>query len=95
MTINLRAAKNWQSAKTKMSSVRALTRKKYGKTHEVKEKNVLLAKVDKIVNELSTNVRDFAQYQDIIELLERQGTQLNDKEEAIVINHLRDKYDIY
>ena len=95
MTINLRAAKNWKSAKTKMSSVRALTRKKYGKTHEAKEKNILLAKVDKIVNELSSDLRDFAQYQDIIELLERQGTQLNDKEENIVIKHLRDKYDIY
>jgi hypothetical protein len=95
MTINLRASKNWQSAKTKISSVRALTRKKYGKTHEAKEKNALLAKVDEIVDELSSNVRDFAQYQDIIELLERQGTKLNDEEEDIVIKHLRDKYDIY
>ena len=95
MTINIRAAKNWKSAKTKMSSVRALTRKKYGKTHEAKEKNILLEKVDKIVNELSSDLRDFAQYQDIIELLERQGTQLNDKEEDIVRKHLRDKYDIY
>ena len=34
-------------------------------------------------------------YKDIIELLERQGTQLNDKEENIVIRHLRDKYEIY
>ena len=95
MTINLRAAKNWQSAKTKMSSVRALTRKKYGKTHEAKEKNVLLAKVDKIVNELSSDLRDFAQSQDIIELLERQGTKLNEDEENIVIKHLRNKYEIY
>ena len=95
MTINIRAAKNWKSAKTKMSSIRALTRKKYGKTHESKEKNALLAKVDKIVNELSSNVRDFAQYQDIIELLERQGTKLNEDEEDIVRKHLRTKYNIY
>lgn len=95
MTINLRAAKNWQSAKTKISSVRALTRKKYGKTHEAKEKNVLLAKVDEIVDNMKSDLRDFAQWQDIVELLERQGTKINDEEEAIVIRHLRDKYDIY
>jgi len=95
MTINLRASRNWQSAKTKMSSIRALTRKKYGKTHEAKEINVLLKKVDEIVDGLSQTHRDFAQYQDIIELLERQGTKLNDEEEDIIIHHLRDKYDIY
>ena len=95
ITFNLRAAKNWQSAKTKMSSVRALTRKKYGKTYEANATNVLLAKVDKIVNELSSDRRDFAQYQDIIELLERQGTKLNEDEEDIVRKHLRNKYEIY
>lgn len=95
MTFNLRAAKNWQSAKTKMSSVRALTRKKYGKTYEANATNILLAKVDKIVNELSSDRRDFAQYQDIIDMLDRSGTHLNDEEEDIVIKHLRDKYDIY
>jgi hypothetical protein len=95
MTINIRAAKNWKSAKNKMSSVRALTRKKYGKTHEAKAKNVLLAKVDEIVDNLSSDLRDFAQYQDIIELLERQGTKLNEDEEDIVKKHLRNKYEIY
>jgi hypothetical protein len=95
MTINLRAAKNWQSAKTKMSSVRALTRKKYGKTHEAKEKNVLLSKIDKIVDNLSTDQRDFAQYQDIIDIFDRSGTKLNEDEEDIVIKYLRNKYDIY
>ena len=78
-----------------MSSVRALTRKKYGKTYEANATNILLAKVDKIVNELSSDRRDFAQYQDIIELLERQGTQLNEDEEDIVRKHLRNKYEIY
>jgi len=95
MTINLRAAKNWKSAKTKMSSIRALTRKKYGKTHEAKEKNVLLSKIDKIVDNLSTDQRDFAQYQDIIDIFDRSGTKLNEDEEDIVIKHLRNKYDIY
>jgi hypothetical protein len=96
MTINLRAAKNWKSAKTKMSSIRALTRKTYGKKHEAKEKNVLLSKIDKIVDNLSTDQRDFAQYQDIIDIFDRnERRHLNEDEEDIVIKHLRSKYDIY
>ena len=95
MTINLRAAKNWKSAKTKMSSIRAVTRKKYGKTHEAKEKNILLAKIDEIVDNLSSDHREMAQYQDIIDIFNRSERQLNDKEETIVIKHLRNKYNIY
>jgi hypothetical protein len=95
MTINLRAAKNWKKAKTKMSSVWRLAQKKYGKTHEAKEKNVLLAKIDEIVDNLSSDHREMAQYQDIIDIFNRSGRHLNDKEEDIVIKHLRNKYNIY
>ena len=95
MTINIRAAKNWKSAKNKMRAYQALTRKNHGKSHVPTSTKKLLAKVDEIVDNLSSDLRNFAQYQDIIELLERQGTKLNDEEEDIVIKHLRDKYDIY
>jgi hypothetical protein len=95
MTINLRAANNWKSAKTKMRSYWALTHKEHGKSHVPTSTKKLLKKVDEIVDNLSQDHRDFAQYQDIIESLERQGTKLNDEEEDIVIKHLRDKYEIY
>jgi regulator of sigma D len=95
MTINIRATDNWQSAKTKIKSYQALTRKNHGKSHIPTSTKNLLKKVDEIVDNLSQDHRDFAQYQDIIESLERQGTKLNDEEEDIVIKHLRDKYEIY
>ena len=95
MTINLRAAKNWKSAKNKMSAYQALTRKNHGKSHVPTSTKKLLAKVDEIVGNMKSDLRDFAQYQDIIELLERQGTKINDEEEDIVKKYLRDKYNIY
>lgn len=95
MTINIRAAKNWKSAKTKMSSAQAFTRKKYGKTHESKNKKILLEKVDKIVNDIPQGHREMAESKDIIRLLNQEGTDLNEDQEDIVIKHLRDKYDIY
>jgi hypothetical protein len=36
-----------------------------------------------------------AQYQDIVERLDREGIRLNDEEEDIVVDHLVDKYQIY
>jgi len=94
MTINLRADRNWKKTKNKIRSYQALTRKKYGKTYEANEKNVLLAKVDKIIDDLG-DLRDFAQYQDIIELLEKQEINLNDEEEDIVRRYLEDNYNVY
>ena len=55
----------------------------------------LFKKVDEIVDGLSRDHREIAEYRDIIELLEKQGIILNDEEEDIVIYHLRDKYEIY
>ena len=95
MTINLRAAKNWKSAKNKMSAYQALTRKNHGKSHVPTSTKKLLAKVDETVGNMKSDLRDFAQYQDIIEILERQGTKINDEEEDIVRKYLRDKYQIY
>ncbi len=95
MTINLRAAKNWTSAKNKMSAYQALTRKNHGKSHIPTSTKKLLAKVDETVGNMKSDLRDFAQYQDIIEILERQGTKINDEEEDIVRKYLRDKYQIY
>ena len=95
MTINIRATDNWKKTTTKIKSYQALTRKNHGKSHIPTSTKNLLKKVDEIVDGLSQDHRDFAQYQDIIELLERQGTRLNDEEENIVIKHLRNKYDIY
>jgi len=95
MTINLRAAKNWKSAKTKMRSYQALTRKTHGKSHIPTSTKKLFKKIDEIVDNLSRDLRDFAQYQDIIKLLERQGTRINDEEENIVRRYLEDKYEIY
>jgi hypothetical protein len=69
MTINLRAANNWKSAKTKMRSYWALTHKEHGKSHVPTSTKKLLKKVDEIVDNLSQDHRDFAQYQDIIESL--------------------------
>jgi hypothetical protein len=95
MTINIRATDNWKKTTTKVKAYQALTRKNHGKSHIPTSTKNLLKKVDEIVDNLSQDHRDFAQYQDIIESLERQGTKLNDEEEDIVIKHLRDKYEIY
>jgi hypothetical protein len=95
MTINLRAAKHWKSVKNKIRSIQGFTHKKHGKSHIPTSTKKLFKKVDEIVLDLPQDHRDMAEYKDIIELLERQGTKLNDKEEDIVIHYLRDKYDIY
>ena len=95
MTINIRAANNWNKTKTKMRSYQALTRKTHGKSHIPTSTKKLLAKIDKIVNSLSSDHRDMAQYQDIIDKLSKKGIRLNDEEESIVINYLADKYQIY
>mgnify|MGYP007034198878 CR=1 FL=1 len=81
--------------KTKMRSYQALTRKSHGKSHIPSETKKLFKKIDKIVNDLSSDHRDMAQYQDIIEILDRHGKHLNDEEEVIVMNYLGDKYEIY
>jgi hypothetical protein len=95
MTINLRASRNWKKAKTKMSSYSALTRKTHGKSHMSTATKVLMKKVDEIVNGLHGDLRDFAQQEDIIKLLNRQGIDLNDEEEDMVRRYLMDQYDIY
>jgi hypothetical protein len=95
MTINIRAANNWKKATSKIKSYQALTRKNHGKSHIPTSTKKLLAKIDKIVNGLNRDHRDMAQYQDIIEIFERSGPRLNDEEEDIVVDHLRDKYQIY
>ena len=95
MTINLRATDNWKKTTNKIKSYQALTRKTHGKSHIPTSTKKILAKVDKIVNSLSSDHRDMAQYQDIIDKLNREGIRLNDEEEGIVINHLADKYQIY
>jgi hypothetical protein len=95
MTINIRATDNWKKTKTKIRSYQALTRKNHGKSHIPTSTKKLLAKVDKIVDGLSSDHRDMAQYQDIVDFLGRQGTRLNDEEETIVMDYLADKYQIY
>jgi hypothetical protein len=95
MTINLRAANNWSKTKTKMRSYQALTRKTHGKSHIPSETKKLLKKIDEIVNGLSSDHRDMAQAEDIIDILDRHGKRLNDEEEDIVIAYLRKKYQIY
>jgi len=95
MTINLRATDNWKKTTNKIKSYQALTRKTHGKSHIPTSTKKILAKVDKIVNSLSSDHRDMAQYQDIIDKLNREGIRLNDEEEGIVINHLADKYQIF
>jgi len=94
MTINLRAAKNWKNAKTKMSAYNALTRKNHGKTHVPSSTKKLLAKVDKIVAELSSDHREMVEYRDMIDLLDREGIKIKDEEADILRNYLRDKYQI-
>ena len=94
MTINLRASSNWKKAKTKMSSYSALTRKTHGKSHVPTSTKVLMKKVDEIVNGLG-DLRDFAEYRDIILLLNKQGIDLNDEEEDMVRRYLMDQYDMY
>ena len=95
MTINIRAANNWKKTTNKIKSYQALTRKTHGKSHIPTNTKNLFKKVDEIVNGLSRDHREIAEYRDIIELLEKQGIILNDEEEDIVIYHLRDKYEIY
>jgi len=95
MTINIRAAKNWKKTKTKMSAYSALTRKNHGKTHVPTATKKLLAKVDKIVANLSSDHRDIVEYRDMIDLIDRENIKINDKEADIVRDYLRDKYQIY
>ena len=95
MTINLRAAKNWKKTKTKMSAYSALTRKNHGKTHVPTSTKALLAKVDKIVADLSRDHREIAECRDIFDLFERQGPRLTDDEEDLVRDYLSKKYDIF
>ena len=95
MTINLRAAKNWKNAKTKMSAYNALTRKNHGKTHVPSSTKKLLAKVDKIVAELSSDHREMVEYRDMIDLLDREGVKIKDEEADILRDYLRDNYQIY
>ena len=78
-----------------MRSYQALTRKTHGKSHIPTSTKKLLAKVDEIVGGLNPDHRDMAQYQDIIERLDREGIRLNDEEEDIVVDYLADKYQIY
>ena len=95
MTINIRAANNWKKATNKIKSYQALTRKNHGKSHIPTSTKALLAKVKKIVDRLSRDHREIAEYRDIIDLLEKQGTRLNNVEENIVRQHLEDEYEIY
>ena len=95
MTINIRAANNWKKATNKIKSYQALTRKNHGKSHIPTSTKALLAKVKKIVDGLSRDHREIAEYRDIIDLLEKQGTRLNDVEKNIVRQHLEDEYEIY
>jgi hypothetical protein len=95
MTINLRAAKNWKKTKNKLRSYQAITRKTHGKSHVPTSTKALLAKVDKIIADLSQDHREIAECRDIFELFERQGPRLSDDEEDIVRNYLSTKYNIY
>jgi len=95
MTINLRATKNWKTAKSKMKSYQTLTRKSHGKTYLIKEQKQLLEKVDKIVDDLSQDEREIVLAGDIIEVLDMKGIILNDEEKRTVERHLADKYNIY
>ena len=95
MTINLRAAKNWKKAKTRMSAYSALTRKNHGKSHIPTATKALLAKVDKIVANLPQDHREMAEYGDINDLIDRENIKINDEEADIVRYYLRDKYEIY
>ena len=95
MTINLRAAKNWKKTKNKLRSYQALTRKNHGKSHIPTATKALLAKVDKIVANLSEDHREIAEYRDIIDLIDRENIKINDEEADIVRDYLRDKYEIY
>jgi hypothetical protein len=95
MTINLRARRNWKKTKTKLSTYHALTRKTHGKAYTKKKENILYAKIDKIVADLPRDHRDIAEYRDIFDLLDREGTRLSDDEEDIVRDYLSKKYDIY
>ena len=95
MTINIRAAKNWKKAKTKMSAYSALTRKNHGKTHVPTSTKNLLAKVDKIVANMSSDHREMAEFRDIMDLLDRENVKITDKEEDIVHDYLADNYNIY
>ena len=95
MTINIRAAKNWKKAKTKMSAYSALTRKNHGKTHVPTSTKNLLAKVDKIVANMSSDHREMAEIRDIMDLLDRENVKITDKEEDIVHDYLADNYNIY
>jgi len=95
MTINLRATDNWSKTKTKMRSYQALTRKTHGKSHIPSETKKLLKKIDEIVDGLSSDHRDMAIAEDIIDILDSHGKRLNDEEEDIVIYYLRNTYQIY
>ena len=96
MRVNLRAAKNWKKAKTKLRSYQALTRKTHGKSHIPTSKKILWAKIDKIVANLSSDHREMVEYRDIIDLLDREeGVKINDEEEELVRRYLSDKYQIY
>lgn len=95
MTINIRAADNWKKTKTKMRSYQALTRKTHGKSYIPTSTKKILERVDKIVNGLSSDNREMAEYRYIIKRLDREGISLNDEDEQFVIDHLRDKYQIF
>ena len=99
MTLNIRATNNWKKTKTKMRSYSALTRKNhgksYGKTYYSTSQKILLEKVDKILNNLSQDERDFAQHNDIITILNREGDDLTEDEENVVREYLENRYQIY
>jgi hypothetical protein len=78
-----------------MSAYSALTRKNHGKTHVPTATKKLYAKVDKIMEGLSPDTKEIAQYRDIFHMLNNNGNRLLDNEEDVVRDYLRDKYEIY
>jgi hypothetical protein len=99
MTLNIRATNNWKKTKTKMRSYSALTRKNhgksYGKTYYSTSQKILLEKVDKILNNLSQDERAMTQFYDIITILNREGIDLTEDEEAVIRRYLENTHQIY
>ena len=85
----------WKNTKTKMSAYSALTRKKHGKTYVSPTIKKLLATVDTIVADMPSDHREIVQYQDMLDLIERNHIKLNDEKETIVRGYLGTKYDIH
>ena len=101
MTINLRARRNWKKTKTKLKSIHALTHKKHGKSHiepPSKKIQVLLKKINKIVNSLPRDHREIAECRDIYELLEQNGVrmdELSSDDDDLVRDYLIEEFQIY